>query len=290
MFDAVLVARRVHVGGHRMRFSSIFRVATSGARAAQLALIAVLALSAIPAGAQGSLGEGRRQAKRSELEQAAKATEQAAIAAPDAKTRERLVAEAASIRQRLRNGDFLPGDRIYLIVLGDSALTDTFTVRGDRKLSLPNIPDVSLAGVLDSELATHLTAELAKYLKSPTVTASAMVRLTLTGGIARNGFQTFPTDQAITDVIMTSGGFGSNAKFEETEIKRSGKVIINKREFQDAIRQGRTVGDLALRDGDEIYMPVTVAAGSRSQGVLRVMAVIGPLFWIVRLIVRNQNP
>jgi len=264
-------------------------------RAATLSFAGLLALAIslifrpVPAGAQGSLGEGRRQAKRSELEQAAKATEQAAGVAPDAKTRERLIAEAAGIRQRLRNGDFLPGDRIYLVVVGDSALTDTFTVRGDRKLPLPNIPDVSLAGILDSELGTHLTAELSKFLKNPSVTASAMVRLTLTGGIARNGFQTFPTDQAITDVIMTSGGFGQSAKFEDTEVKRSGKIIINKQEFQDAIRTGRTVGDLALRDGDEIFMPVVQATGGRSQGLVRVLAVVGPLFWIVRIFTRNNN-
>ena len=260
------------------------------AYAGLIVLASLLAFSAAPAGAQGSLGEGRRQAKRSELEQAAKATEQAAIVAPDAKTRERLVAEAGGIRQRLRNGDFLPGDRIYLVVVGDSALTDTFTVRGDRRLSLPNIPDISLAGVLDSELGTHLTAELSKVLKSPAVTAQAMVRLTLTGGIARNGFQTFPTDQAVTDVIMSSGGFGQNAKFEDTEVKRSGKVIINKKEFQDAIRTGRTVGDLALRDGDEIFMPVVQTTGGRSQGIVRVLAVAGPLLWIIRIFVRNNNP
>lgn len=257
---------------------------------AALAIVATVLTLGAPAGvsAQSSLGEGRRQAKRTELEQAAKATEQAALVTPDSKTRERLIAEAAGIRQRLRNGDFLPGDRIYLIVVGDSALTDTFTVKGDRRLSLPNIPDISLAGVLDSELGTHLTAELGKYLKTPQVTAQGMVRLTLTGGIAQNGFQTFPTDQAITDVIMTSGGFGPSAKFDETEVKRSGKVIINKKEFQDAVRQGRTVGDLALRDGDEIYMPVSAAPGSRGQGLVRVMAVVAPLFWIVRLIARNN--
>jgi protein involved in polysaccharide export with SLBB domain len=76
----------------------------------------------------------------------------------------------------LRNGDFLPGDRIYIVVLGDSALTDTFTVRGDRRLQLPNIPDVTLSGVLDSELNTFLTTELSRYLKNPTVTATGMVR------------------------------------------------------------------------------------------------------------------
>jgi hypothetical protein len=130
------MSARLH-GSSRL---SIFRSALIAA------ILAVSAPLVQLAEAQSSLGEGRRQATRAELEQAAKATEQAATVAPDEKTRDKLLADAAGLRQRLRNGDFLPGDRIYLVVLGDSALTDTFTVRGDRRLQLPNIPDVTLSG------------------------------------------------------------------------------------------------------------------------------------------------
>ncbi|MBK6486533.1 MAG: polysaccharide biosynthesis/export family protein [Gemmatimonadetes bacterium] len=248
------------------------------------------ALLAVPsnAEAQASLGEGRRQATRAELEQAAKATEQAATVAPDTKTRDKLLADATALRQRLRNGDFLPGDRIYIVVLGDSALTDTFTVRGDRRLQLPNIPDVTLSGVLDSELNTFLTTELSRYLKNPTVTATGMVRLTLTGGIARNGFLTFPVDQAITDVLMTAGGIGPGSKLDEAEVKRAGKTFIDKKAFQEAIRLARTVGDLALRDGDEVYVPAATAT-SGIQGWVKVLGVLGPLFLLIRLVTNNTG-
>ena len=233
--------------------------------------------------AQNSLGEGRRQATRSELEQAAKATEQGATVAPDAKTKERLMRDAAAIRQRLRNGDFLPGDRIYISVLGDSSLTDTFTVRGDRRLQLPNIPDISLAGVLDSELNGHLTTEIGRYLKNPTVSATGLVRLTITGGVAKNGFLTFPVDQAITDVLMTAGGLGQTAKLDDTEVRRAGNVIIDKKQFREAIRLGRTVGDLSLRDGDEIQVPVTSAAGTgRGANALKALAAVGSIIWAIR--------
>lgn len=242
----------------------------------------IVALAGGVAAAQASLGEGRRQATRAELEMAARATEQASSVAPDAKTRDKLVTDAAAIRQRLRNGDFLPGDRIFVSVQGDTALTDTFTVRGDRRLVMPNIPDISLAGVLDSEIESHLTQELGRYLKNPVVQATGMVRLTLTGGVARTGFLTFPVDQAITDVLQ-AGGLTSGAKLNEVEVKRRGDVFIDKRAFQDAIRLARTVGDLSLRDGDEIYVP----AASTTSGVqnwLRVLGIITPLVWLtVRL-------
>lgn len=253
-----------------------------------LAFCSVTALQSVVALAQASLGEGRRQAKRAELEQAAKATEQAATVAPDQKTREKLLGDAGALRQRLRNGDFLPGDRIYLVVVGDSALTDTFTVRGDRRLQLPNIPDITLSGVLDSELGTFLSTELGRYLKNPSVTATGMVRLTLTGGVARNGFLTFPVDQAITDVLMTAGGLGPGSKLDETVVKRSGKTFIDKKSFQEAVRLARTVGDLSLRDGDEVYVPAASATAGW-QNWIKVLGVVGPLIFIVRIFTNNNR-
>ncbi len=252
------------------------------------ALTIAVAVIATIAAAQASLGEGRRQATRAELEQAAKATEQAATVAPDDKTRDKLLADATALQQRLRNGDFLPGDRIYIVVLGDSSLTDTFTVRGDRRLQLPNIPDVTLSGVLDSELNSFLTKELSRYLKNPTVTATGMVRLTLTGGIARNGFLTFPVDQAITDVLMSAGGLGPGSKLDEAEVKRAGKTFIGKKAFSDAIRLARTVGDLSLRDGDEIYVP-SATATSGWQNWIKVIGVLGPLIFLIRIFSNNRR-
>ncbi len=251
-------------------------------------VMVAMALAASLSAAQASLGEGRRQATRAELEQAAKATEQAATVAPDSKTRDKLLADATALQQRLRNGDFLPGDRIYIVVLGDSSLTDTFTVRGDRRLQLPNIPDLTLSGVLDSELNSYLTKELSRYLKNPSVTATGMVRLTLTGGVARNGFLTFPVDQAITDVLMSAGGLGPGSQLDKAEVKRAGKTLINKKEFADAIRLARTVGDLGLRDGDEVYVPAATAT-TGWQNWIKVIGVLGPLIFLIRIISNNRR-
>src|SRR3970282_542657 len=123
-------------------------------------LIGVLILAPVGSiSAQTMIGEMRRQATRAELEKAAKATESAALEQRDEKTRSKYLADAAAIRMRLTNGDFIPGDRIRLLVEGDTALSDTFTVRGDRMLPLPNLPPISLQGVLDSESGPSLTKE-----------------------------------------------------------------------------------------------------------------------------------
>src|SRR5919108_6097734 len=62
---------------------------------------------------------------------------------------------------------FQVGDRILLHVEGDSALSDTFTVVAGPALRLPNIGDISLAGVPRADLQSHLTRELGRFIKDP---------------------------------------------------------------------------------------------------------------------------
>jgi polysaccharide export outer membrane protein len=253
----------------------------SQGRLLRAVLVAGLALQGpIALGAQELIGTQRRQATRAELEQVIAAAEQAqAVAEP--KTREKMAADVASLRQRLRNGDFSPGDRLYLTVLGDSALTDTFTVRQDQSLMLPNIPEISLRGVLDSELPAHLKKELSKYLKDPQVTATGLIRLSIMGAIGKPGFVTVPVDQLVTDVLMASGGPSSTGKFEETHVKRGDKTHLNKNQFAEAVRTGKTVGDVSLRDGDEIYIPAATTTNKLTVW-LPLLTAATTIYWITR--------
>jgi hypothetical protein len=246
--------------------------------------ILVAALS-LPAGLQAQfVGETRRQATREELERAAKANESAALNA-DEKTRAKLISDAAAVRNRLANGDFIPGDRILLLVQGDTALSDTFTVRGDRMLPLPGIPPITLQGVLDSELEPHLTKELQKYLRQVTLEATPLVRISLVG-FPQSNFYTVPVDQAITDVITLAGGWGSigSVAYEKTVVRRNGRVLMDAKSTGNAIRMAKTVGDMALRDGDELYLPQSSSIGGRSgwQAVIGLLGGISTVYWIVR--------
>ena len=258
----------------------------AGSVAWKIRLVCVLlASSAAIAGGQSSIGEMRRQATRAELERAAKMLETAAVSQPDAKQRAKLVADAQTIRLRLENGDFLPGDRILLLVPNDTALTDTFTVRADQVLPLPNIPPITLHGVLDSELEPYLTKELLKYIKTVSVQATPLVRISLMG-FPQSNFYTVPVDLAITDLISSAGGWGSATSVVPSKavIRRNGQIFMDPKATADAVRQNKTVGDMALRDGDEFYVPDKGSGASRWQAVTGVVGVLGTVFWIVRVI------
>ena len=236
-------------------------------------------------GAQTPAGSGvRTLARRSDLEAAAQSAEQLARSSSDRKIRERKASEASAIRLRLREGDFQPGHRILLSVLEDSALTDTFTVRSDRKLLLPNLPELSLVGVLDGELQDYLTTQIAKYVKSPTVQASALLRMSILGAVGKPGFYALPTDLLVSDAIMLAGGPNSTADLNGSIVRRSTQVVVNKDAMRDAIRQGVTLTDVGLRPGDELYVPdkstnkwLTIARGAgAATGLLLSVA------WLVR--------
>lgn len=247
--------------------------------------------------AQSSIGDFRRTATRGELEKAVTSLESAALKAPDEKTRRQFQADAAALRQRLTNGDFVPGDRILLTVLGDSALTDTFTVRGDRRLPLPNIDDISLSGVLDSELEPFLRRELRRYLKpippdtTLILTATPLVRLLVQGAIPQPNFYTVPVDQAIPDLIALAGGTGGlQTAFDKTVVRRAGKVFIESAAFRDAWQQGKTVGDLSLRDGDEIFIPDKASTTFNWQGTLAVVSTLAGVYFLVRYGFSGRRP
>lgn len=257
---------------------------TSRAIARRLfAALLVLAPLATAAG-QSTIGEMRRQATRSELEKAAKAAESAALSAPDEKVRNKLRADAAALQARLTNGDFIPGDRIMLeVVGGDTALSDTFTVRGDRMLPLPNIPPISLQGVLDSELESHLTKELERFIKEVSLTATPLVRISLIG-FPQSNFFTVPVDQSITDVIATAGGYGSisTSAVDKIVVRRAGREVMDAKSTAEAIRLGKTVGDMAMRDGDELYLPDRASSTFNWQTALGAVSAITGIYFLLR--------
>ena len=260
-----------------------FATAHAGKCARVFGMLVGLSLVAPDLAAQSMIGEMRRQATRSELEKAANAAETASAQAPDEKTRNKLRQDAMTIRMRLENGDFIPGDRIRLLVEGDTALTDTFTVRGDRMLPLPNLPPISLQGVLDSELEPFLTKELQRYIKEVHLEATPIVRISLVG-FPQSNFFNVPVDQSITDVIQSAGGWGplTAVAHDKAVVRREGEVFMDAKSTAEAIRLGKTVGDMALRDGDELYVPDRASSGFNWQQGMAVIGAITSLYFIFR--------
>lgn len=172
----------------------------------------------------------------------------------DEATRTHRLYEASLARQRLADGDFSPGDRIVLNVAAQETLTDTFTVRAGRRLELPQIGDVPLAGVLRAELTEHMTKHIERFVLSPQVRATALVRVAVMGEVSRPGFYAVPADMPLTDVIMTAGGPAPEADMKRTIIRRGSTRLWDRADVQTALSTGMTLDQIHANAGDEIVV------------------------------------
>jgi protein involved in polysaccharide export with SLBB domain len=193
--------------------------------------------------------------------------------------------EIATIQDRLTNGDFQPGDRIVLFVANQPALTDTFEVRQGQFIHLASIGDVSLHGVLHSELQAHLYAEISKYIRDPVVRSGSLLRISVLGPVARAGFYAMPADLLLSDAIMHTGGLTGDADVSKTTVKRGGEILISKDKVAAAIRDGETLDQLNLRDGDAIV----VGERKRGSNGLLILSIVATLAGIATAVVIITN-
>ena len=223
--------------------------------------------------------------QRSTLKEAAENFEKAARTEKDANKRAEFLWQAQVIRKRLAEGDFQTGHRIQLFVVGDSALSDTFTVKSDQKLQLPNLPEISLAGILDSELQGYLETQLARYIRNPSIRAQAMLRVQVSGDVAKPGFYSIRTDTPVTDVVMNAGGPSQSAEMDKMELRRGSTTVVHRGGIQTAIQKELTMSDIGARSGDELYVPAKPGT-SRWQKVAAVSASLMGIIWAVSYLTR----
>jgi protein involved in polysaccharide export with SLBB domain len=161
----------------------------------------------------------------------------------------------SGLAAQARTTPFQAGDRILLLVEGDSALSDTFTVVAGPALRLPDIGEISLAGVHRSDLQAHLTRELGRYLKDPVVQARALIRVSVLGQVTHPGYYAVPIDLVLADALMLAGGATQTARVDRLSILRGNSPLWSGNKLQGEIARGATLEELGVRAGDRIQVP-----------------------------------
>lgn len=233
-------------------FSS--RIAGGARLAALVAMGITLAGWRLPAQQGPSPDSSRAGPTRAQLEALAAQLDQEARTATSDEVRRQRQAQVQAIRERLRDGDFQPGDRIAMVVRGDTTLSDTVVVRAGRIIQVGNLPPIGLQGVLRTELEPYLTKQLGRYLKNPEVEATALVQIAVLGPVGHPGFFSVPSDLTLTDAIMLAGGPTQGSDVNKTVIRRNDRVIQPAKVVRQAFASGTTLDQLNLRAGDQIVV------------------------------------
>lgn len=194
-------------------------------------------------------------ADRHELEnRAALAESEAADANQPASLRAQRTSDAAAIRARLRDGDFRVGDRLIISVREEPALSDTFTVRDGLLLKLPDVPEISLKGVLRSEVEKTVAARIGEFYRDREVHVMPLVSIGVLGQVTRPGFYQLPADALLSDALMAAGGPTAMANPDKMTIRRGGRTLFDARAVQEMVATNATLEALALRSGDDVMI------------------------------------
>jgi polysaccharide export outer membrane protein len=189
-------------------------------------------------------------------------------------------------QQRLKEGDFRPGDLIRIAVQAESTLTDTFTVTRDRALDLPSpvVGSLPLAGVLRAELEPKTVEFIGRFVQNAQVRAWPLVRISIQGEVARAGVYGIEPDAVISDAVMAAGGATASADLRKIRIERDGKKLYEGKDIERAVRERRTINDAALQDGDRII--VSRRGGTTTENlrfVYLITAVAGGIYGLTRI-------
>ena len=177
------------------------------------------------------------------------------------------------------------GDRVQLMVEGDTALTGTFAVVAGPALALPVIGSLPLGGVRRDQIQSYLAAQLSHYLKQPVVHAQTLIHLSVIGEVEHPGYYSVPVDILLGDVLMQAGGPTRDADIHQLSIKRNGQLLYQADTLRKNMTAGMTVDQLGLRDGDNISVPLLVRKDPESRWriigivVMSVVAVVSISRW-----------
>ena len=116
-----------------------------------------------------------------------------------------------------------PGDKLRVIVFGETGLTGEFSVDGTGFISLPLIGGVKAGGLTAPELGSQITRELADgYIKDPRVSVEVLTYrpFYILGEIAKPGEYPFQSGLTVLDAVATAGGFTYRANIHKLFVKR----------------------------------------------------------------------
>jgi polysaccharide export outer membrane protein len=162
------------------------------------------------------------------------------------------------------------GDRLRFDLFQAKDYSGEYNVLADGTLNLPLIGSILVRDRTIAEVSEILSQKYAKFYKRPIVTLSLLqpraLKIAVAGEVINPGTYNITFDDklsrkfpSVTEMIKNAGGTTASADIGKVQIKRvyQGKTQIFTVNLWELIQQGNIEQDIALRDGDTIFVPTS---------------------------------
>ncbi|MFZ0416962.1 MAG: SLBB domain-containing protein [Candidatus Sulfotelmatobacter sp.] len=151
-----------------------------------------------------------------------------------------------------------PGDELQIRVWGQVEASLRVTVDRSGEIYIPQVGQISVAGIHYGDLEQHLKSEISKIFKNFNVTASIgrlrSIQIIVVGNARYPGTYTISSLSTLVNAIFASGGPTPQGSLRHIQVRRDGAKITDF-DFYDLLIKGDKSKDVRLLPGDVLYIP-----------------------------------
>src|ERR1700686_1711300 len=151
-----------------------------------------------------------------------------------------------------------PGDELQIKIWGQVQASLRVIVDRSGQIYVPQVGQVSVAGVHYGELEQHLKSEVSKIFKNFNLTANIgrlrSIQVTVVGNARYPGTYTISSLSTLINAIFAAGGPGPQGSLRHIQVRRDGATITDF-DFYDLLIKGDKTKDVRLQPGDVLYIP-----------------------------------
>ena len=151
-----------------------------------------------------------------------------------------------------------PGDELQVKVWGQIEANLRVTVDRSGQIYVPQVGEISVAGIHYGDLEPHLKSGISKIFKNFNVTATLgrlrSIQVIVVGDARYPGTYTISSLSTLVNAIFASGGPTPQGSLRHIQVRRDGATITDF-DFYDLLIKGDKSKDVRLQPGDVLYIP-----------------------------------
>jgi protein involved in polysaccharide export with SLBB domain len=151
-----------------------------------------------------------------------------------------------------------PGDELQVRIWGQVEADLRVIVDRSGQIYIPQVGQVSVAGIHYGELEQHLKTEISKIFRNFSLTVNVgrlrSIQVLVVGNARYPGTYTISSLSTLVNAIFASGGPGPQGSLRHIQVRRDGATITDF-DFYDLLIKGDKSKDVRLLPGDVLYIP-----------------------------------
>ena len=157
-------------------------------------------------------------------------------------------------------GDYIigPGDQLQIRIWGQVEANLRVIVDRSGQIYIPQVGQISVAGLHYSDLEEHLKREVSKIFKNFNLTANIgrlrSIQVVVVGNAKYPGTYTISSLSTLVNAVFASGGPTPAGSLRHIQVRRDGTTITDF-DFYDLLVKGDKSKDVRLQPGDVLYIP-----------------------------------